>query len=366
MVGTCYMAPPSMTGGSGGSIRDLAAGVEIKLAGTKLTEEEAATLLNVKVERGIHLPDRIELVFADIGGLWSNKRKPAMGSKVEVSLGYVESGLVKVGAATLAYQETILHRSGLREVHLVGYGPRYILQRGVEAKNVEDTSVDDYVNQATGGMGPSISMQQGDLSRPYFLQANQAGRPLLMEWASRLGLVVLEDDDNIKAAPPDLSADGPSFDFGSDLRDFRAEVNTFHQVSKVKVTAADPTQKTQIVAEAGPDKALDLMGGSVSGSKAAEEAFGEVVYEVSDMPVRSQAEADRLAEALYNDRLFSFVIGFGTAKGTPQLKAGGTVTLNKLGNKMSGKYYVTRVVHEYAVKEGFRSFFEVCRPAIGG
>ncbi len=364
MVGTQYFAPPSLTGG--GAVRDLAAGVEISLAGAKLSDEEANTLLNVKVERGIHLPDRIEVVFADLEGLWSNQHELAMGSKIEVSLGYVESGLVKVGAATLAYQETILHRSGLREVHLVGYGPRYILQRGVRAKNVEDTSVDDYINQAAGGMGPSISMEQGDLSRPYFLQANQAGRPLLMEWAARLGLVVLEDDDNIRVAPPDLSADGPTFEYGADLKDFRAEVNTFHQVSKVKVTAADPTQKSQIVAEAGPEKALGLMGGAVSGSAAAEEAFGEVVFEVSDMPVRSQAEADKLAEALYNDRLFSFVVGFGTAKGNPRLRAGGTVTLNKLGTRMSGKYYVTRVVHEYAVKEGFRSFFEVCRPAIGG
>ncbi len=346
-------------------MRDLSAAVEVKLAGAKLSDEEAATLLNVKVERGIHLPDRIEVVLADLGGMWSNDRKPAMGITIEVSLGYTESGLVKVGSATLAYQETILHRSGLREVHLVGYGPRYILQRGVQAKNVEDTSVDDYVNQAAGGLGPSISMEQGGVSRPYFLQANQAGRPLLMEWASRLGLVVLEDDDSIKAAPPELSGSGPEFEYGRDLRDFRAEVNTFHQVSKVKVTAADPTQKSQIVAEAGPDKALDLMGGAVSGTDAAETAFGEVVYEVSDMPVRSQEEADKLAAALYNDRLFSFVIGYGTAKGNPELKAGGTVTLNKLGKKMSGMYYVTRVVHEYAVKEGFRSFFEVCRPAIG-
>ncbi len=353
-------------GGGGGALRDLAAAVEIKLGGTRLTDEEAATLLNVKVERGIHLPDRIEVVLADVGGTWSKDRMPQMGAMIEVSLGYVESGLVKVGSATLAYQETILHRSGLREVHLVGYGPRYILQRGVQAKNVEDTSVDDYVNQATGGLGPSVSMEEGGLSRPYFLQANQAGRPLLMEWASRLGLVVLEDDNSVRAVPPDLSASGPEFDFGRDLRDFRAEVNTFHQVSKVKVTAADPSQKSQIVAEAGVDKALDLMGGTVSGTEAAEGPFGEVVYEVSDTPVRSQAEADKFAAALYNDRLFSFVIGFGTAKGNPQLKAGGTVTLNKLGKKMSGTYYVTRVVHEFAVKEGFRSFFEVCRPSIGG
>jgi phage protein D len=318
----------------------------IRLAGKALTGVDKASVLTISVDRGINMPDRFEVVFADLGSRWTKGKLPKLGSALEIDLGHIGK-LKTVAVGKIAFYETLLHAGGRRELRVVCYGPRYVLQRGVGAKRFEKSAMGEAVGQSAGGLGPSISVKEASFQRPYFLQANQAGGHVLTEWASRLGLVVLEEKEAVNAEPPKLSGKGPTYKYEYDLREFRAEVNTFQQVSEVQVTCVDPATKAQFVASATKAQAWGTLGGANSGADVAEGAFGEVIWEVSDMPVKSQEEADRLAKALYNDRLFSFVMGQGVGRGNTDLKAGGLVTLENVGTRMSGDYYVTRVVDRH-------------------
>lgn len=336
---------------------------EVRIDGSPLKPEEKVLVHLVSVERGLKMPDKIELILSDRDEYWS-KKPPTFGAKLEVDMGYVGK-LKPVGAGTLAYTEFIRNRAGAHEFRIVAYGPRYILQRGVTSKSFQDSSVGDNVVQSASGLPPQVTISDASLKQPHLLQANQASEQVLEEWASRLGLVVIEKGNEIKAIKPEFATPGPTYEFEHDLREFKVEVNTFNQVSEVVVSAEDPKKKKVTLGKANKSHVFDKLKGTTLGSEIAEKAFGKVTIEVTDQPINDQQEADRLAIAILNDRMFQFVQGNGTARGDATLQPAGTVTLERLGGRLSGPYLVTRVNHVYHTKEGFRTFFECCRPAIG-
>lgn len=348
----------------------------IKIDGKSIKEfpKSQTKLQLITVELGISLPDRIELVFGDHEEGWA-KAPPKLGAKVEIELGYVgKRVLVCTGA--VAYLEGVRDRENNREFRLLAYGPRYLLQRGVDGKAFVESPVGDSV-KAAGGIASKatsfkaqLSVEGGDLKLPYLLQANESGAQLAQEWAGRLGLVVVEDGQRVRYGKADFSSEGPHFIYQKTLEEARLEVDSYHVVGKVVVTGSDIKGKKQFKGQADKSKLWDKLEGTKNGIEELG-PFGEVTLEVSDTPVRSDKEAEQLAIALLNERAFSFVTGNVTVKGSTDVKAASTVFLEKLGERLSGKYFVPRVRHVYkagavgAVDSGFRTYFEVSRPAWG-
>lgn len=341
----------------------LAPAFDILVEGKALEAEERDSVLALWVDRRLHMPDRCEVVFQDLLGKQSDAFASRLGAPVEVKLGYTGS-VATVGKGRLAFLETELSGGNGRVCRVVAYGPRYQLQRDSTMANYLGGTVGDGLTSAATGSGAQVKVEQGTLECPTLTFAGQPTSRFLEEWASRLGLVILEDDETVMVAPPSLSSPSLTFSFQKGLLEFRAELNTFDQVSEVQVTAENCAEKKAFTATAGKGQALSLLGGSLSGADIAEKAFGATRLEVADMPVQSQKEADQLAAALFNDRLFSFVSSEGKVLGEPGIKTGSLIGLEGLGKALDGSYFVTRVTHVYRSEEGFMTSFEACRPAI--
>ncbi|MCZ7545571.1 MAG: phage baseplate assembly protein V [Anaerolineae bacterium] len=104
------------------------------------------------------------------------------------------------------------------------------------------------------------------------------------------------------------------------------------------------------------------------GGEAAQEALASSARQVVvRRPVASQAEADAVAQALLDEINAGFIEAEGTAHGNPALTAGQVITLEDLGERFSGKYMVTAVVHTYTAQEGgYETHFTVegARPTL--
>ena len=80
------------------------------------------------------------------------------------------------------------------------------------------------------------------------------------------------------------------------------------------------------------------MGAGSQGGAVAKQAFSiEASIQVADRPIRTQAMADRLAQASLDRRAGRFIEADGTTRGNPQLLAAVSVELKGLGTAFFGQ-----------------------------
>jgi phage protein D len=105
------------------------------------------------------------------------------------------------------------------------------------------------------------------------------------------------------------------------------------------------------------------MAGSASGPVTVQRAFGGTGGTTVNTPVQSQSEAEQIAQGWFGEKALYYVIGHGVCIGRPDLRAGLLVTIEGLGRRFSGPYYVTSTEHRFRPNTGYRTAFTVRRNA---
>ena len=65
-------------------------------------------------------------------------------------------------------------------------------------------------------------------------------------------------------------------------------------------------------------------------------------------------------------KTWRFVRGTGVVDGNVRIRVGTRVELHGLGPFFDGTYYTTLARHTFDLRDGYRTTFDVERPAIGG
>src|SRR5213078_1606368 len=128
------------------------------------------------------------------------------------------------------------------------------------------------------------------------------------------------------------------------LLDMRVQMVSSFQADQVVVRAWDMSTKQAVVGTASQGSMAPQIGESRSGSAISSD-FGTATEYVVNQPLASQAEANTLAKALYDELDGTFVEAEGTCLGDPSLSPGMTVKFPTLGERLSGDYYLTLVTH---------------------
>ena len=144
---------------------------------------------------------------------------------------------------------------------------------------------------------------------------------------------------------------------------FSARLSTARQVSEVRVRGWNPSAKSAILGVAHAGDETTRMGGDTLGPVLSERAFGAQTTAVVHTPVRSQAEADQIARARYNDIALEWLTAEGEAVGTTAIRAGRTVKIQAVGRRFSGIYYVRRAEHRVSPDAGYVTCFSCVRNA---
>jgi len=147
--------------------------------------------------------------------------------------------------------------------------------------------------------------------------------------------------------------------WGKNLRSFTTDMNIHAQVSKVIVTSWD--DKTQKTIEA-TSKEIVKMGSNKKTGKDIMKALGEIT-EYVETKVKSQSEAQEMADSLLNEKAMKLISGSGESLGIPELRAGKYIKLEGVGKKMTQPLYLTSVSHTISTS-GFITSFKVGGNAI--
>ncbi len=168
-----------------------------------------------------------------------------------------------------------------------------------------------------------------------------------MQRAWRIGYECFVADGKLTFRPPS-STNGSrvTLTWGRDLLEFRPRMTLGEQVDEVVVKGWDVSRQETIVGRADSGQLYPQISESQDGAEWAS-AFGAGKRVIVDQPVVSQSEADVLASARLNEISGAFVGAEGVAFRRPDIRAGQSVTLEALGERLSGTYLVTSATHRY-------------------
>lgn len=190
---------------------------------------------------------------------------------------------------------------------------------------------------------PSVSENEYD----YILQDNQYDIVFLLERARRLGyeLFVKEGSKtSLYFGPSDgLSQRTYELQYGRSLIQFQPTLTTANQVGEVTVRGWDAVNKKKIEYTA---KRSEVSGAGLgAGEKTIEQSFNKRKEVVAKRPISTEAEARELAIATLKNIARDMVKGSGSIVGLPSLRSGAILMLSGLGERYSGRYFVTSTTH---------------------
>ena len=86
--------------------------------------------------------------------------------------------------------------------------------------------------------------------------------------------------------------------------------------------------------------------------------FGGPTFTAVNRPLAQQAQVDGAAGSIAELISSAFAEADGLANGNPKLKAGATVSVGVVGDKLSGKYTLTSARHVFG-EQGYRTHFVI-------
>lgn len=200
-------------------------------------------------------------------------------------------------------------------------------------------------------------------ARTHVFMNNQFPIVFLMQLARRNGYEVVfqlvEDQPQLYFGPlPDVHDVTHLLEWGKTLTSLKATVSTASQVKKMTIVGWNRDTHQAVRGEAtidSPGVTLDDRVRALARATGREEV-------ITDYSVRTDAEAEQLAKQKLTDHASRLVEVEGVVVGLPDLRAGRSCTLGRLGPHLDGDYLVTSTRHTLN-DTGYRTTF---RARLGG
>lgn len=270
------------------------------------------------------------------------------GTDVEIDVGYgqtVETVLV----GSIAEQRVNFPREGSPQVDVSGYGLLHEMQRTSKSRSWDETTDSDVAEEVANEYRfDTVTVDEVDNERPKVFQSDETDYAFLQRLAERNSgenggyRVTIRRDEFIFGTAPSDEEPTVTLPYGDALQSFSPDYRTGSQVGSVEVRGYDAGGKSGISGEVQSDTS------------------GEG-KEVVQKEVDSQSEAETAARARLDDIESDRLSGRGETIGLPEIRAGKTVELTRLGDRFSGEYYVESASHSVG-SDGYTTTFTVRLP----
>ncbi len=283
------------------------------------------------------------------------------GKELELKLGYlggqdletmIIGDITSLTPSFPASGFSTLKVSGLNVLHRLR-----TKQQSVAYTNCTDGQIADQIAKR---LGVDIDRDQNEgETHEYIFQDNEYDIVFLLNRAHAIGyeLTVKEADSGtiIQYKPSERINDvAYRLSYGASLISFDPNLSTARQVSKVTVNGWDAVHKQVIQKSA----TLDQIG-TPKGAPPVDAALQGREEVISDRPVATGQEAQTLATETLRRISKDLITARGATIGLPKLRAGCAIYLDGLGERFSGRYFVTATTHTCG-ESGYTTQFE-CR-----
>ena len=333
----------------------------VKISGTSLDTRLMNDLYKVEVDTNLSLPDMCVLHLHDPNAEVTNEGPFDLGAEVQVGVGDEQGrGDNSIFIGEITGLEPIFGDGMVVDLLVRAYDRSHRLHRGTQTRTYAQMSDSDIASEIAQSVGLRVESDSSTPIHEHVYQDAQTHMAFLRSRAQQIGydLYVLDRTLHFKRGNRSPQETVP-LEWGAELRSFRPVMTLGEQISEQRVKGWDVSTKREIVGQATRGRAAPSIGETHSGGEIAEEAFGGASGLAVSSAVRSQSEADAVAQALLDDRDGAFVEAEGVANGTPDLKAGCMIEISALGQRFNGRYRVTSSTHVWDTRSDYITRFRV-------
>lgn len=338
---------------------------ELFLNGNKLQKELLVEVLEVTIEDELNLPSMFTIKFNivdSIKGDWRgiDLKTFKIGDSVKLLMGIdIPVDMITGEITSLDYTFGDSCYMDIR-----GYDRLHRLRFGTMRRSFKDMKDSDIAASIASEISLTANTENSGTVHPYIFQNNQSNYEFLIDRAKRIGYEVLVDDKTFtfRKSKEDKSPE-VTLEYGKELQSFNVQIKTLTEGSKVEVRGWNIKDKKEISSTVTKGSEKTKMSGKESGYEMSENAFLASSVSIVDDVVLDSGDAENIAKARYNIMLKEFMTGEGECVGNPKIRAGKTIKIKGLGDRLCGTYYVISTVH--SIKQGvYMTTFKVRRTGV--
>jgi phage protein D/phage baseplate assembly protein gpV len=332
----------------------------VEIDGSAMPADLVPLLVSAHVEDSQRLPDMFALRFRDPERIVLAKSNAKVGGKITIKVNTAASSTPKtLIEAEITALELEFDTGGTFTI-IRGYDPAHRLFRDRRTVSYVQTTASDVAIKVAKRAGLKVgNVDSTSTVFPVVSQAGQSDWEILTQLARDTGsdLTVRNGAFSFVASATSSAGSPTTLKFGEELTRFRSVLTSAQQVAQVEVRGWNVAEKRALVGTA-PAKASTVDLPTVKPTDMAS-AFGNPTYVSTDVPYRTQNEVDEAAKALADEKASAFAEFEGVARGNPDLKAGGKVTLEGLGAPFEGTYSITSARHRFDPTTGYTTAITV-------
>ena len=342
---------------------------EVMVNGVPISAEAAHAISSIEVSRELNRANSFSFTvqdeFSPLGFKWLGQDFFRVGSPVAVAMGYSSLLLPMVSGKINELSTEFV--SGLRPTfNVAGMDDAYTFLRTPSAARDFRDKTDAEIVREIARMAQMLAVVDRTDTRHAVKtkNSNTSYFDFLQTLAEENGYTFFLAGRRLHFRRPELGAEaGVNLNWGRDLISFRPRMNTASVLTEVVVRSWDRTRGESIEGRARAGDEQRQEAGRQLASEITRNVNGDVVEEITDRPVNSTEEANRIARSRLEEASDSFITGTAETIGMPELEPGMCLYLGGLGEWFSGKYFVDKVSHRID-GSGYRSTIEVRRNAL--
>ena len=315
-------------------------------------------LIEVTVESSLHLPDVATIVLHDAALKWVDDRRVEPGKGLKLSAKAEEDDRPIFDGEIVEMEPE--YSAATQRLTLRAFDRLHRLTRGHHVRSFQNVTDGDLVQRIAREV--RLTAKVGDASQvhPYVFQNNETNLAFLQGRAAALGYLLCAEGSELHFEAAGAEPETIELKWGQTLQEFRPRLTTASQVSGSTVRGWDPATRQAIVGQVQNGNGTPKVGESRRAGQLAQEAFRiEAPLLTADRPIRTQAAADTLAQAMADRRASRFIEAEGVCSGNSKLVAGTSVRLDNIGTRFNGTYYVTSARHVYTGEAGYTTHFSI-------
>ncbi len=338
---------------------------KLLLNGTELSKELFLAVDGITLEDELNLPSMFTIRFNIVDfikGAWRgiDLKTFKMGDTVKVSMGIDSAVDMMTGEITSL--DCTFGNSCFMDIR--GYDRLHRLRFGTMRRSFKNMKDSDIASSIASDINLTADAKDTGTVHPYVFQNNQSNYGFLIDRARRIGYEILVDDKTFifRKSQEDKSPE-VTLEYGEELQSFSVQIKTLTEGSTVEVRGWNVKDKEEISSTASKGSEKTKMSGKESGYEMSEKAFLASSVSIVDDVILDSKDAEDIAKAKYNMMLKEFLTGEGECTGNPKIRAGKTIEIKGLGDRMSGIYYVVSTVH--SINQGvYTTTFRVRRTGV--
>ena len=318
---------------------------KILVDGTELPA--TVSVLNINIEKELNRIPSAKIMIAD--GNPSEQDFPVSndsllipGKEIEIKAGYHsdEETIFK----GIIIKHSLKIRAGNSMLIIECRDKAVKLTVGRKNKYFQDSTDSDIMEEIIGGYGLDKDIESISFKHKKLVQYNCSDWDFIVARAQANGKVCAVDDGKITIKAPDFAqTEVETVAFGATLLDFDAEIDARNQFSKITSNAWDPSKQEVVEVEA-VDPSVSLNGNLTNSELASVVDLANLELNYGGIASDQSLQDWSNARTLFNQ--LAKVRGRLKFQGIPACKPNTTLMLEGVGDRFTGKIYISAIRHE--------------------